>query len=754
MPFNNVSMRTPHIVLALLCLYVCIPQCSFAQRGLFWLGGFELGGNLSPYSFKQNGNILTYGIDRDKDDKPNQIDNGDAHHRGGMHNSINTSLYYRFSRRFGIEGGFSRNSIEFPMRDSRFQSTKDYDHANFDPTASYSSKYFALHYYTRDKSGVGLQFYFGGGMAFNHMNSPSGSEKSSYFDPISNQNLFLNGQFVKNFYSPFMETGIFFYNTRRRARSFLGVRYSAAPTLFTADYQNSQNNTILYQDHVAATGNSLTFYYKLGFALTKPKDELPERKLSGRYHYKVPKSYRVSAKHKPERDVLKARLLGCFGYDRPSGTSFWLYRKKNMYFLEKRDSSLNRVFVKELNLKSDESGLGRHDWVYTKNVTVKDKLTLFTNSGNAESTYTKITVHQFSLNGKETKTLNVSKLKSEGRNQVNVVWSSDSSKVSVVALQRKSKKNNTFRLLIKTLDHNLNQLYEANVELPGTDNIDTNEIFLQELSLKNKGELFVIGDVFMKTNPDSRFLLWAFNPVNKKISEVKVGVNNISALLFKKNQDETNVVGFYHDASRGSDFYNTLFYGKLNPDRMIIDSLKDFAIERERNPSNDAKGSKYKFVSIFNHKNGAIISTESWSLQGPTRLVAIDNEGNLKYSSTVKGQGFLFHDLTWFNEGTNSLQTIYNERVKSLMIDNRVDLSKETLNKKVVPLIVSIDSLGNSTRKLLPVSDSSNVIWRPYLSYKIDDDQILIAGKKSGKYRFAKAKISKQTLATGSGQAK
>src|SRR5207253_894701 len=104
---------------------------------------------------------------------------------------------------------------------------------------------------------------------------------------------------------------------------------------------------------------------------------------------KTHSKYTVSHKHhsfkrsseNAERNVLKAELLGCFGYDKPSKSSFWIYHNKNRYFLEKLDSSLNRAFVEELNLKSDESGLGHHDWVSIKNVAVYDKLLLFTSSG-------------------------------------------------------------------------------------------------------------------------------------------------------------------------------------------------------------------------------------------------------------------------------------------------------------------------------------------------------------------------------------
>src|SRR5689334_20363593 len=94
----------------MMCLMLCISlfQNSFAQRGLFWLGGFELGGNVGSYNFKQNQSILVNGYgdgDNDSDDSK----------RSGSHFSANTSLYYRFSRGLGIEAGLAKTSIDFPI---------------------------------------------------------------------------------------------------------------------------------------------------------------------------------------------------------------------------------------------------------------------------------------------------------------------------------------------------------------------------------------------------------------------------------------------------------------------------------------------------------------------------------------------------------------------------------------------------------------------------------------------------------------
>ncbi|MGC4023677.1 MAG: hypothetical protein QM734_17825 [Cyclobacteriaceae bacterium] len=147
--------------------------------------------------------------------------------RSGFHHSINTSLYYRFSRRFGIEAGLMKTYVEFPLHDIRFQGSHqisgdaDYNsEGNFDPTASYFTKYIAAHFYLKDVYALGIQTYFGAGIAFNNLISTS-SGITSYFDQASNENLFLNGHFTQKFYSPFVETGFFFYSPHRKFRSFL-----------------------------------------------------------------------------------------------------------------------------------------------------------------------------------------------------------------------------------------------------------------------------------------------------------------------------------------------------------------------------------------------------------------------------------------------------------------------------------------------------------------------------------------------------
>ena len=63
---------------------------------------------------------------------------------------------------------------------------------------------------------------------------------------------------------------------------------------------------------------------------------------------------------------------------------------------------------------------------------------------------------------------------------------------------------------------------------------------------------------------------------------------------------------------------------------------------------------------------------------------------------------------------------------------------KQMSKKKTVPVLISIDALGNQTKKLLLPNDSSKIVWIPSLAYQVDNNKILLAGKLSGKYQRIK----------------
>lgn len=735
-------MRTPHLAPTLVCLCLSISQSSFAQRGLFWLGGFELGGNTGSYNFIQNKNILVNGYE--------DGDNDNDGTRSGDHFSGNTSLYYRFSRRLGIEAGLTKTSVDFPLKDVRFQSTHKISDAdfnsqgNFYPNASYNAKYIAAHYYFKDHYSLGAQLFFGGGIAFNNINLKSSSAKKSYFDQASNENLFLNGSFTQNYFSPFIETGIFFYSPHKKFRSFFSLKYSFGPTLFSGDYQCTQNGNDLYQDHVTANGSSFTLSYKFGLSLIKPKDQLYTHHFSTR-HYRTIRSTKLTVRQKTERDVLKTDLLGCYGYDKHSKVSFWLYENKNQYFLEKLDSNLSRVFVEKLNLKSDESGLGKHDWVFVKDMMVKEKITLFTTSGNAESTYIKITAHQFALNGRESRnSLNVFQLKGNEKSYIHIVWSSDSGKVSVVLFKPKSKSklNDTNRLMIKTFDHNLNLLNTSNIDLPSIDKKNSDGIYLSEIKQNNRGELFMTAVQYKKNNATRNFSIWAYNPETKRISEVKFDIKNISSLQFRNYQDEIYTLGFYNELGKNTDLspYKGIFYGKINASQLKVEDVKLSELPRDFAQTSVRGRLHYKFVSIINHKGGAILSAEDLSLPKPPilTLASIDNDGNLKSISTVKSHSFGY--FPWFNEHNNSLSIIFNQRTKNIVRENlsndlNLKLREMEKRRKTAAVLITIDALGNQTKRLLLPNDSTKTRWIPGLSFPIDSNKILLVGKLSGKYK-------------------
>ncbi|HCW08612.1 MAG TPA: hypothetical protein DGG95_14735 [Cytophagales bacterium] len=730
-----------HILLwGLLCLV--FSENSLAQRGLFLLGGFEGGGNVSRYNFKQNGNILDYGITRDNDDDPKKIDSEDGH-RKGSHWTLKTSMYYRFSRRFGIEAGLMRNYIDFAFRDNRFQSaTQDYDHGEFDPSVSYTSKYLAAHYYLQDRYGLGIQLFFGGGVAFNR--TAQYSDLRSYSDKTNNETLVMNGHFTQDFVSPFIETGLFFYSPHRKTRSFLSFKYSFAPTLFSGDYQVTQNNSVLYQDAVSAKGNALTVSYSWGLSLTKPKEKFYPTHYSAKHYHSV--KYHPQKKHDINKDVLKARLLGCFGEEKGTQASFWLYENKTRYFLEKLDSNLNRVFARELSLKTDQSGLGKHDWVHAKNLMVKDKITLFTSSGNAESTFIKITAHQFSLNGVENRNVvNVFQLKGGMQSYVHVAWSTDSSKVGVVVFQPISKRNVTNKLFIKTFDRNLNLLSNAVVELPSQDNFVSNFIWLSEVTMNNKGELFFSFHQYDKKAAQPKFSVWAFTPDRKNISEINLGLNRISdILLYTNHRDETKVVGYYADINSRNQ-YKGIFFGKINPSLFRADDMKLYNLTNENEPGPKSKHQHLKFLSLVSYKTGIILATEELGPYGGVHtFTSITDKGEFKYVSTLNKLSHpLFNYFPTFNNSKNSLNLIFNERIKGLRLNESDEFHRRLKNNgvKVTPVLVTFDSLGNQTKSLLSTNDSTKTRWIPFLSYQTAGNATILVGKLKGKYRRTKVKV-------------
>ncbi|MGC4023678.1 MAG: hypothetical protein QM734_17830 [Cyclobacteriaceae bacterium] len=402
--------------------------------------------------------------------------------------------------------------------------------------------------------------------------------------------------------------------------------------------------------------------------------------------------------------------------------------------------------MEELNLKSEESGLGKHDWVYAKNVSVKDKITLFTISGNAESTFIKVIAHQFALNGRENRNaLNVFRIQGSVRTDSYVVWSTDSSKVSVVLFQPKSKFTDTNKIMAKTYDQNFNLLYELNNEFPAFGKDDSNITELNEINLNNRGELFMIADQYEKKIKKYTGI-WMYKPENKKVSEVKFDLDNVSQLLLRIDKnDETSVLGFYNesDNSRLSP-YKGVFYGKINTYRMRVENLKTSELPSNAVQSKINERMEYKFVSLINHPSGAMLNSEEINLASITSMFAsFDDDGNMKFITNGK-EIHSFNFFHWYNERNNSLNFIANDSRKNLSKEINDSMLKPDQFKKrrFIPVVISIDSLGNQTKRILLTNDESKTRWIPSLSYQVENGAILIVGKNSGKYLRRKVKLN------------
>jgi|GEM_PF-6977917 len=754
-------MKSTHSLI--LITFCFIYNQTAAQRGLYWMGGFELGGNIGSYTFQQKGSVLHQGTNLADNDNDND-GNGD---RKGYHHVLKTAFYYRLSRHFGLEGGLQRSYISVPLRDVNFQSkysiTPDAGEnnvlGNFTPSISYDAGYFAAHYFCRDRYNLGAQFYFGGGATFNKLSVPSSHHTYAYQYSPTGEILTLTAQIPMSYVSPFIDAGIFFYNPHYRRRSFVSLRYSFAPTLLAAGYRNMNGNMTQYQDYVTFTGNSLSLNYSLGINLTKP---YADRQLytartahhsSHLEHRTLPAPSTKNATH----DVLKAELLGCLGYDKSTKASFWIYERKTRYFLEKLDSDLDRMFVHELNLRSDLSGLGKHDWVFVRAAMLKDNLTLVTLSGNAESTEKKITIHQFRLDGRENGApLTAFRLRGSIQNYVNVAWSPDSTKFTVFVFEPKQKNLTQNKALVRTFDHKLQQLYSIEA------NFDTsNTIAEPEIALNNKGDIFVLGESYGAKTPLG-YHVWMLRSETKKITELRLPVQNIAAARLEKNvSNELAITGFTNDRCpiANSCTYTGTFYGKIDGATKQIENLKTAKFQGVR-PEISQSSSR---VRIFNTlkcdvgSRGRYLSSEmikfsaAAEAHGSVFIAHLDKRGNLRSTTLVRKYQFHYgmarprhHGyFSWVNDHESSWHMIYYGKRMDVDTLNYASVrnNEDQKTRKKALVLVSIDSLGNLTKRLLLPKDSTRVVWFPASSYQINDHEFFMIGKKSGKFTVCRVAV-------------
>jgi hypothetical protein len=262
-----------------LILIIAVPITAYAQNGVLLLGGFEYSGATFNYRFQENKTILRRNFHGDLNFQP----------------ACNIKIHYRFAKYFGLETGLQLNEIDLVVNDHRFVKTsyaqtkntsgKNYNagtawvsNGNFDIVRAYFSPHIAGYFYFNLKSTLKHPYksdyhpYISAGMASNYLLSRSEKYSSFYYEPTG-ESLQLTSHFLSYYKNYFLEVGVAMYDKPNEPTMFLGLKYYFAGNIMSGDYQDVQNGTLSYTDHVTASGSYLALSIRVGGTLIKTHKE-------------------------------------------------------------------------------------------------------------------------------------------------------------------------------------------------------------------------------------------------------------------------------------------------------------------------------------------------------------------------------------------------------------------------------------------------------------------------------------------------
>jgi hypothetical protein len=285
------------IPLAISLLSICTSL--FGQKQFYILGGSDFAGLNYDYKFQQHGNILKRGW---YDQKYNV---------SFLDMSINAAIQWRVCDFVGIEAGARITEMDLGVYDKSFQNRNKIDggttpnflnggvatNGNFEFARFYYCDYASIYLYLPAKQRL-FSPYISAGVGMNYLPKSKTGITASYLYQPTSEELKVTCRYAAAYMQTQIEVGVCFHPQNQQYNKgsnngpvvFLGLKYCLAGTMLKGDYQDSQNESILYKDHVQASGSYAALTLKIGnaFQIGSHKNV----KFAGYHHHKSKKKSR------------------------------------------------------------------------------------------------------------------------------------------------------------------------------------------------------------------------------------------------------------------------------------------------------------------------------------------------------------------------------------------------------------------------------------------------------------------------------
>lgn len=488
-----------------------------------------------------------------------------------------------------------------------------------------------------------------------------------------------------------------------------------------------------------------------------------------------------------ERVSKKITLRGIIAEDK---TGIYVLKSKSYskLILEHYNNKMNLIKSEELELKQGKKHLAFEGIQYINN-----KLYVFSSFRNKKLKKNFMFCQEISKNTLNLvgSIKNLSEISYEGYKRYSGHFdyetSNDDSKILIYNFLP-SKKGEPQKALYQVFDDNFNLLWKkkTTISKPGLLHI------VQDYELDNNGNVHILGTVYKDKIKETRhgeinyfYQIRSLYNNGKEERTYKVALKNkyITEMQLAVN-DNGNFIcaGFYSDQGTYSIKGSYFMTVDAKTQNIISQSTKDFSLNfitqnmTERQVKKTKKKiKKGKNIELYQYDldelvlkddGGAIligeqyyvrvVTTTSTDANGNTRttttyhyyyndIIAInmDKNGQItwakkipKYQHSVNDGGFYSsYNLSVVN---NKLYFIFNDHPDNFFLKEGGHYRSYSRGKRCVLTLVELDQNGKTTREALFAADQAEIYTRPKVCRQINDNEVILFGRKKKNQKFIK----------------
>ncbi len=444
------------------------------------------------------------------------------------------------------------------------------------------------------------------------------------------------------------------------------------------------------------------------------------------------------------------------GKEKNTGTTLWMKKSREGYFLEKFDENDIRTFSKNINCDSLFPSSRKKTIRFSPMLYSHELIYLFAQYIDRETKLESTALLQLSPTGKVMmRTATLFTLNKAAYYTFTV--SPDSLLIGVAQIITEKKENH---VTLKTFDRSLDTVAEFKSNLDKPDNENVYGMGLHNMLIDNSGDFLL--EVYLFTKNYERFgsAYWLVNPIENTIKRVLPALQGAaietSEIAFNPHGGfEVAGISQQPNPKPQSADNHLLFFGLIDKVTGQINILRTMTFKM---PHFKTTGER-EYYSIntstsVSRKDGGIIVIVEQQLVGKKNLWVHINDifvtdfnpdGSVNYFKEIeKNQSYLwgpyisaYSILPVYDQYSGTLHLIFNTN------EATGTTSKPMRNpKRSMPVIVSIVSNGNVTKKQLAVAANKSIVLSPMWSRQISNSEVMVGGIEKHGYRIGRLDVN------------